>query len=71
MGLDPKLVMSLAYTFATGADLRVADVAAHRRGLEHAPEPCRKTVKTDGGVEPGERNALRRSVRERGIAGSC
>jgi hypothetical protein len=34
MGLDAKLVMSLAYTFATGADLRLAEAAAYRRGLD-------------------------------------
>jgi hypothetical protein len=47
MGLDAKLVTSLAYTFATGADLRLAEAAAHRRGLGDTLEPYRKTVKTD------------------------
>ena len=41
--------MSLAYTFATGADLRLAEAAAHRRGLGDTAEPYRKTVKTEGG----------------------
>src|SRR5580704_478445 len=42
MGLDPKLVMSLAYTFATGADRRTPGRGSRRHHVEQTPAtPCR------------------------------